>query len=154
MEDFSKLTKQELIDRLNAKTAVIGNDSEDEMTKLNRLAVKSDPHAIPFMTKNDHKNVFLYTAINKRIGPLHPENAKRTMEKFKRAGIQLYVNRRTDQQIEDFKKTDEYKKAFEDHQKLRAKRHEDVKRSEIKKFLKENITILTADTAEAIKSGK
>jgi len=142
MEDFSKLTKQELIERLSKKSS----ESEDEMSKLNRLSAKSNPSDIPVFTQNDHKNVMLYTAINKRVGPLHPENAKRTMEKFRRAGVQLYVTKRTDEQVEAFKQTDEYKKAFEAHQKLRAKRHEDSKKGSMERFATE----IAKATAQAV----
>lgn len=116
MDDFSKLTKKQLIEKLKEQSTVsqgsinMESDHEGEMRKIDRLAQVSNPHQIPFRETSDHKNVMLYTAVNKHVGPLHPDNARRTMERWKRAGVQLYTTKRTPEQVEAFKQTDEWKK--------------------------------------------
>ena len=95
MTDFSKLTKQQLIDKLNAKPVdpifTGASEHERELRNIDKLASVSNPNKIPFLETSDHKNVMLYTAINKKVGPLHPDNAKHTMVRWKRAGIQLSI---------------------------------------------------------------
>ena len=90
-EDLSKLSKTELIKRLQQNQSG-GNggsneDHEQVLRNIDRQATLNNPHRIPFRVTDDHKNIMLYTALNKRVGPLHPENAKRTVERWKRAGI-------------------------------------------------------------------
>lgn len=125
MEDLSKLSKKELIERLSTKDTAPSanyNDHETEMEKLSRLSDATNPNRLPFSEKNDHKNIMLYTAINKRVGPLHPENARRTMARWKRAGVQLYTFPRSDVQVEAFKETPEYKEYMKKRIADRAKR--------------------------------
>lgn len=147
MEDFSKLTKQELIDRLNKQD---NSSSETEMDKLNRLATSQNLNAIPITVKNDHKNMFLYTALNKRIGPLHPENAKRTMDHWKQKGIQLYVKERTAEQIEQFKLTDEYKSFITKYEAERKLRHDMSRKGSFENLAKE----IARETATAVAAVK
>ena len=127
-EDFSKLTKAQLIDKLNAKPNAVVTGADDwqaELNKINRAQVKSDPNKIPFTQTSDHKNMFLWTKVNKRIGPLHPANAKSTFERFREAGVQLFTQPRTDAQLEEFKATPEYQRYHANHvatrKQLRAK---------------------------------
>jgi hypothetical protein len=99
-------------------------DHETELAKVDRLSAANNPHGIPFREISDHKNIMLYTALNKHVGPLHPENAKRTMERWKRAGVQLYVTKRTPEQVEAFMQTDEYKNYIKKHEATRKIRHQ------------------------------
>lgn len=130
MEDFSKLTKKELIEKLKQQQQpqpsgeIVVNDSEREFARAQRMANVSNPHRIPFTEISDHKNVPLYTPINKRIGPLHPANVEPTMRQFKARGIQLYHEKRTPEQVEAFKQTDFYKREHAKHLAERKRRRE------------------------------
>lgn len=141
MEDYSKLSKKELMERLVAKESMpaknMFSDSENELAKIDRLASVANPHQIPFKQTNDHKNVMLYTALNKRVGPLHPYNARRAMDRWRRAGIQLYVSPRTPEQIETFKNTEEYKKYIVKHEATRATRRAQSSKGKTEKMIKD-----------------
>ncbi len=154
MTDFSKLSKQQLIDKLNTKEASSGNrsitDHESELEKIERLTNVSNPHSIPFKQTTDHKNIMLYTAINKCVGPLHPDNAKRTMVRWKKAGVQLYVVKRTDEQVAEFKLSDEYKVSHAKHLALRKQRHSQSSKGKTEKM----ITDIAAATANAVAGAK
>lgn len=155
-EDFSKLTKKQLLDKLAEKSVpeqsgtISVNEHESELEKIDQLAVTANPHQIPFTVKNDHKNVMLYTAINKRVGPLHPDNARRTMIRWKKAGIQLYTSPRTPDQIEEFKKTPDYIKSRTKHDALRKLRQSQSSKGKTEKMMKDIAKI----TANAVAGAK
>ena len=149
MEDFSKLTKQELIDRLNKNVPTDGarvSDHEAELSKLDRITAKSNPYGIPLRETSDHKNIMLYTVINKPIGPLHPDNAKRTMERWKRAGVQLYVTKRTEEQVKAWLESSEGIREMAKHKALRDQRHKNSSKGKTEKMMTEIARV----TAEAV----
>lgn len=154
MEDLSKLSKQQLIDKLNTQQSgtVSYSEHELEMRKIDRLADVSNPNGIPFKETSDHKNVMLYTAINKRVGPLHPFNAKTTMERWKRAGVQLYVTPRTDAQVQAYWDSDEGKREKAKHEALRKQRHTQSSKGKTEKMMAE-IARVTADSVAGAMSG-
>jgi hypothetical protein len=143
MEDLNKLSKKELVERLSKQNSSVDDglvrysEHESELQKVDRIASVSNPHRIPFRETSDHKNIMLYTAINKRVGPLHPDNAKRTMERWKRAGVQLYVTPRTPEQVEAFKQTDEYKRYHEKHIATRKLRRQQSSKGRTEKMVEE-----------------
>lgn len=145
MEDLSKLSKQELIDRLNNQS-VNQVSAESEFDKVQKLANKNDPNAIPLTYTSDHKNIYLYTALNKRIGPLHPENAKQSMLRFKHYGHQLYVKPRTEAEIEEYKKTDFYKKEAAKEEQTRKNRKSMTRAGQMEEFAK----IISKETGVAV----
>ena len=146
--DYSKLSKQQLIDKLNEQQAgsVSYSEHELELRKVDRLARVSNPNQIPFRETADHKNVMLYTAINKHVGPLHPDNAKRTMERWKRAGVQLYVTKRTPEQVKAYLDSDEGKAYMAKHEALRKQRHLQSSKGKTEKMMAEIAKV----TAEAV----
>lgn len=152
MNDLDKLSKKELIDLLNKKNQPIeqgfiqSNDYDTELEKIDRMATVANPHQIPYTQTSDHKNVMLYTALNKRVGPLHPDNARRTMIRWKKAGIQLYTQPRTEEQIEAFKTTDEYKVAKMKHDALRQQRRSQSSKGRTENMVKE----IAAQTAKIV----
>lgn len=153
MEDFSKLSKQELIERLknqNNSSGLEYSEHELELRKVDQLARISNPNQIPFRETSDHKNVMLYTVINKRVGPLHPDNAKRTMERWKRAGVQLYTTRRTDEQVKAYLDSDEGKKYIAKHEALRKQRHLQSSKGKTEKMMTE-IARVTAEAVAGVK---
>ena len=56
----------------------------------------------------DHKNISLWTPWGKRIGPMHPNNAKYTYGKFRRLGRMLYTAKPSESEIQAYYKTPEY----------------------------------------------
>lgn len=78
----------------------------EEMQKLNRQSSRVTTGGIPVKDIDDHVNIPLYTSLNKMIGPLHPANAKQTMERFYAAGYPLYTTKRTPEQIEAYKNSE------------------------------------------------
>lgn len=156
MEDLSKLSKAELIERLNTQTAAatLGGESdyERELRSIAKKTQDNNPYNVPVSTFADHKNIMLYTAINKRVGPLHPNNARATMERWKQAGIQLYTAPRTEAQIEAFKQTDEYKIHIKKHEATRKQRHAQSGKGKTEKMMKE-IAAMTAAAVAGAKAG-
>jgi hypothetical protein len=144
MEDLSKLSKQELIARLNQTKT---DDFEAEFSKVESSYNQNNPHSIPVRTKNDHKNIMLYTALNKKVGPLHPENAKRTMRRWRNAGVQLYTTPRTAEQINTFKQTDEYKSEIRKREILRKQKMKLSSKGRTQQMIAE----VAAQTALAVK---
>lgn len=146
MEDLSKLSKKELLARLNKKESQkipepegrnFGGDWDAEVDKVERLAEESHPYKLELSVKEDPKSIMLYTAINKRVGPLHPQNARRTMLRWKRAGIQLYTTPRTAEQVEAFKKTPEYQVYHKKHLEDRARAHKASSRGRVENIAKD-----------------
>lgn len=158
-DDFSKLTKKQLIEKLKEKSTVstgsINTESEheQELRNIDRLSRVSNPNQIPFRETSDHKNVMLYTAVNKHVGPLHPDNAKRTMERWKRAGVQLYTTKRTPEQVEAFKQTDEWKRYEAKNIAERKVRHAQSSKGKTEQMMAEIAKVTAQAVAEAKKDG-
>jgi len=156
MEDLSKLSRAELINRLSKQQTSVDDgtvrytEHESELAKVDRIAAVSNPHRIPFREISDHKNIMLYTVINKRIGPLHPDNAKRTMERWKRAGVQLYVTKRTDEQVKAWLESPEGIREMARHKALRDQRHKQSSKGKTEKMMTE-IARVTAEAVAGVK---
>ncbi|NCC41498.1 MAG: hypothetical protein EOM21_19150 [Gammaproteobacteria bacterium] len=160
-QDFSKLSKKELVELLNAANAsaqvmpgmMDSTESySDELEKIDKLASVANPHQIPFRETSDHKNVMLYTAINKRVGPLHPDNARRTMIRWKKAGVQLFTAPRTEAQIEAFKQTPEYKAHIIKHEATRKQRRAQSSKGKTEAMMKE-VAAMTAAAVAGARNG-
>jgi hypothetical protein len=155
-EDLSKLTKKELIDRLAQQNkpiqsgAVHYSEHESELAKIDQLAVKSNPYGIPFRETNDHRSITLYTAINKPLPGLHPDNARRTMVRWKKAGYQLYTSKRTEEQVKAYLESPEGIREMAKHKALRDQRHKNSSKSKTEKMM----TDIARVTAEAVAGAK
>lgn len=106
----------------------------EEMARLNKTAGRSIHNTIPYREIDDHKNIPLYTELNKVIGPMHPANAKQTMERFYAAGYPLFTMPRTPEQIEAYKQTDRYKKRQALRDREQARKHNKKPGVQIEKF--------------------
>lgn len=158
--DLSKLSKKELLERLQraeesqaAQTQIAESSSdsyEKELDKIDRLSAVSNPNQIPFREISDHKNIMLYTALNKHVGPLHPDNARRTMVRWRKAGIQLFTRKRTDAEVEAFKETEEYKRYKIKHEALRKQRRAQSSKGKTENMMKE-IARVTAEAVAGVK---
>jgi len=151
-EDYSKLTRKELIDRLaqqnkpDQSAGIRYSEQESELAKIDKLAVKSNPYGIPFRETSDHKSITLYTAINKTLPGLHPDNARRTMIRWKKAGYQLYTTKRTEEQVKAYLESPEGVREMAKHKALREQRHKNSNKSKTEKMM----TDIARVTAEAV----
>jgi hypothetical protein len=107
----------------------------DEMAKLRRRTGRTGVN-IPVRVIDDHTNVALYTPLNKKIGPMHPRNAEKTMQDWYAAGYPLYTEPRTPEQVEEFKQTDFYKTEHAKHEQRRSERKASSKEGEYERIAK------------------
>lgn len=121
--------ENELLKQQNALTKM-PNDSLNAELQAIRKQGQVNTLAIPVKSVTDHKNIKLYTPLNKVIGPLHPRNAEKTMIRFHEEGIQLFTKERTLEQVEEYKNTNAYKARHKQHIATRAKRHVSSKSKE------------------------
>jgi hypothetical protein len=146
--DLSKLSREELEQRLKDQN---NSDSfENQIEQLERLGRASDPNKIPFTETSDHTNVAMYTPLNKLIGPMHPKNAEVTMKRWKRAGYPLYLKRRTDQEVEDFKNSEFGKRELAKHAAIRKTRNAQTPKNKVDKM----VTDVAVEVAKAVSAKK
>lgn len=105
-----KNTQTELEAKIAANTNTMSKDDMQYFSDLQYLKKvgRVDTNVIKVKETNDHKNISLWTKDGKRIGPLHPDNARATYEKFLMRGKRLLVKQPTEEEIAEYKKTPEY----------------------------------------------
>lgn len=74
--------------------------------------------------------------VGKMVGPIHSELAERTMLDFAAVGIKLSINRPTQEFIDAYKKTSEYKASADKEENRRALKNKSRKDSEVEKLAK------------------
>lgn len=72
--------------------------------------------------------------IGKKVGPIHPGSAEDTFIAFSQAGIKLSMRKPTEEFIEEYKKSKEYKDAEAKEIKRRASKDRSRKESQIEKL--------------------
>jgi len=109
------------------------SDFEQELMKIDSLKSKHGAGGvtIPMKEFQDHKLVTLWTSLNKKIGPMTVMNAENTMRRWMKKGIELYLDKRTDAQIDAYKQTDKYKKLHKVWKDQRIARHKQSKKKDI-----------------------
>ena len=95
----------------------------DEMSKLDNLGAGHDGITLPYSERTDHKHVTLYTHLNKVVGPMSVSNAKATMIRWSKSGIELFLDKRTDAQVAEYKETPKFKKLHAEWKALRTQRN-------------------------------
>ena len=87
---------------------------------------------------HDHRNISLYHTNGLRIGkalmPVHPANAEYAFKEFDKIGILLSLNKPSEESINAYKETDEYKKLRAAYDKERKFRQRSRKSSEVDKL--------------------
>lgn len=103
-------TQTELESKIAANTNTMSKDDMQYFSDLQYLKKvgRVETNTIKVKETNDHKNISLWTKAGKRIGPMHPDNARATYEKFLIKGIRLLVKQPTEEEISEYKKTPEY----------------------------------------------
>lgn len=133
-EELSRLRAENEELRRKQETISMPNESlNDELRKIRRNGVVNTL-GIPMQIINDHKNIYLYTSLNKRIGPLHPRNAEQAMIRFHEKGIQLFTTARTPEQVEAYKQTREYKESHKKHLAERERRRKASGKGSFERF--------------------
>jgi hypothetical protein len=117
----------------------------EEMRKLNSSQTVMTG-GIPVRTIDDHRNIPLYTQLNKVIGPLHPHNAKQTMERFYAAGYPLFITPRTPQQVEEYRNSSLGKAREAQRQKEYERKKSNTKQGRINELAK----IVAIETGKAV----
>lgn len=128
----------ELQEQINAQATIPSGDGTMDryMKEINDINKKGrvDSNKIQVIEITDHKNISLWTKAGKRIGPLHPHNARKTFELFWNMKIQLSATQPTPEQIEAYKKTSEYKKIMEALARSRAIKDKSRKSGQMEKL--------------------
>ncbi len=121
-------------------------------TELRAIRSKGrvDTNTIQVVEKNDHKNISLWTKLGKRIGPMHPHNAEKTLTLFAEGlGVELSATQPTPAQVEAYKQSDEYKQWKEKLDKDRARKEQSRAKGRIEEYIKK-IAEMSGQTVEAI----
>lgn len=85
------------------KTALPNNSLMEEMAKVRRVSNKqNNSNKIQVKDVDDHRNVKLYTPFNKCI-EVHPNNAVAMMQYYYSKGVQLYTEKRTQEQVDEYR---------------------------------------------------
>lgn len=125
-----------LEEKVNASTDLLKGEDAKFFRDMEHLDKKGrvDTMKIKVIEKNDHKNISLWTLEGKRIGPLHPHNAKRTYNDFYKRGVRLLVEQPTAEQIAAYKETSEYKQQRAKIDAIRAERTKSKKKGEVERL--------------------
>ncbi len=151
LEQENIILKKQVADLEKAQSEKLPNvlDSlSNEMKKI-RQKGRSSANRIEVVEKIDHKNISLWTKYGKRIGPLHPDNAIQTLNRFADIGIMLTADEPTPAQIEAYKQTAEYKKFEAEQSRRRAIKEKSRRGGQMEKLTAE-IAKMTGMTAAAI----
>lgn len=126
-----------------------------EVQGLKKLSHKSKPDTIYYKEVDDHKNIKLWHTnglrIGKAVGPLHPDNAVFALDEFFKNGILLSVTRPTEEQVSEYKKSEEYAKFRTAFDSDRKKRLQSRKESEVEKLTKAIATSMGVKPSEVNK---
>jgi len=137
--------------KLLAENARHPKPVDDLTSEIRKIKAKSKPSVSSILVKEitDHKNISLWNKLGKRIGPMHPDNAIQTLYRFADLGIILTSDQPTQKDIEDYKKTDEYKAWEKSEADRRAVKDKSRKSGQIEKLARE-IAKMSGTTVEAI----
>ena len=124
-----------------------GRNFFNEVEKIRRTK-QSSAGEIPYKDVHDHKNISLWRKDGKRIGPLHPANAEATLKRFWESGIILTVDKPTEEQISEYKKTDEYKRYQAQVDKDNENARKSLKNSSMEKLTEQIASIVGTKVSE------
>jgi len=75
---------------------------QHEMNEIDRLG-KDDSNIVVLQEMHDHKNISLWTQDGQRKGPMHPKNAKRALDMFRKKGILLSTRQPSKEEVDAYK---------------------------------------------------
>lgn len=138
--------KIEILEKSKAEAPV--DVLSNEMKKI-RQKGKSSANRIEVREQNDHKNISLWTKAGKRIGPMHPDNAIQTLNRFADIGIYLSADMPTPEQVAAYQQTAEYKALMAKEAKRRATKEKSRRSGQMDRMCAE-IAKMSGMTVEAI----
>ncbi len=137
-----ELEKSELEQKIENSRPDLTSEEARYMRDLSYIdkTGRVDSNKIVVKEINDHTNISLWDPLGKRVGPLHPVNVRHTYEKFYKlwsAGkrFRLSPTRPSAEDIEKFKKSDEYKAWKTRHDLDRARKSRTRKKGELERIL-------------------
>ena len=137
-EAFAKIEEltlaNETLRKSNEEINLTFSKIDDELHKID-VKGRNTSNSIQVHTYTDHKNISLWTRDGQRIGPLHPENAKKALVDFRRRGILLSIDQPNGAQVAAYQQTPEYKKYIKDLAAVRARKEESRKGGQMAKLI-------------------
>lgn len=151
LEQENIILKKKLADSEALATQQSGRIFDNITSEMKKIRAKGKASANSIVVREviDHKNISLWTRVGKRIGPMHPDNAIQTLNRFADIGIMLTADQPTPEQIEAYKQTSEYKALLEKEIDKRAIKDKSRKSGQIEKLAKE-IAKMSGTTVDAI----
>jgi hypothetical protein len=140
VEDLEKLQA--------ANKGIIGDRLTSEMEKI-RLKGKSGANKIVITESADYKGVTLWTMWGKQIGPMHPDNAVQTLQRFAKLGILVTVDKPTPAEFSTWGNSPEGKAFYKKETEKRVIKEKSRRGNQIEKYVAE-IAKLSGTTVEAI----
>lgn len=98
----------------------------------------------------DHKNISLWTPWGKRIGPMHPHNAKYCYHKFRKLGRILYTAKPSEAEIQAYYKTPEYKEWKKGHDAERERKNKSKSGKGLREVLDAMVKITGQNRADLL----
>lgn len=151
LEEENKVLKRQLEESQKREATQELRHFDNLTSEIRKIKAKSKPSANSIIVKEviDHKNISLWTKLGKRIGPMHPDNAIQTLHRFADIGIFLTADQPTQEQINQYKETDEYKDLVKRETARRAIKDKSRKAGQLEKLANE-IARMSGTTVEAI----
>lgn len=142
--------KKDLEFIINSQPRISASDSKymTDMAFFDKQKVGTNRIEVKDIT--DHKNISLWTPWGKRIGPMHPNNARFCYHKFRRLGRMLYTQKPTEDQIQAYYKTPEYKAWKSKFDEDRAKKNESKSGAGLNKVIDAMVKITGQNRADII----
>lgn len=158
-----KTTSEQELAELRAKVAQLESEKEQSirdgvqgvnyLKELQELKKKKGKGLNEIQTKEiyDVKYISLWHVsghnIGKRVGPIHPDLAEDTFILFANKGIKLSLHKPTEEYIESYKLTTEYKTAADKERKRRDQKANSLKDGEVQKVTKAIAKMIGKDPA-------
>ncbi len=150
-EQENIILKQKIADLEASQSSfqnALGDGLANEMKKI-RQKGKASANSLTVTEKHDHKNISLWTRYGKRIGPMHPDNAIQTLNRFADIGIRLVVDKPTQEQMEKYCATPEYKEFIRKQNERIAVKQKSRRSGQMEKLATE-IARMSGTTVDAI----
>jgi hypothetical protein len=135
LEQENRILRQKVEAAEAAKplTGAIADGLSSEMKKI-RQRGKIGASTIVIRETCDYTPVSLWNKEGKQLGPMHPDNAVQTLNRFADIGVVLTVDKPTPEQIAAYKETPEYKVLLAKETKRRATKEKSRRTGQMEKI--------------------
>jgi hypothetical protein len=151
LEQENRILRQQIADQealQESQKGIVGDRLASEIKKIRKQG-QSQANTIGVGVNADYKPVTLWTKWCKPIGPMHPDNAIQTLNRFADVGVALSIDKPTTEQLDAYSKTAENQKRVERENAKRVSKEKSRKAGQMEKFTAE-IAKLSGTTAEAV----